>query len=182
MPKKPRIIIAHVEGSGTAAVMPVVVSTVVSCATVNSISSPSTLKLPKPPHPFPQLVVIVLVVAKVAGATGVALIVVPMPQFVEAPPIPAKTPFRVPSPTALPPVEAPAALSTGPWTRDCEWLLIVKTVGKNTPSPEAPELTEPVAGDALKVNTTVKLSPARLPPPKKLSESVFPVTLATCPV
>ncbi len=185
-PQKPRIIIAHVEGSGTAEVT-AVDSSNATAPPVGSklITSPPKLKVPKPPHPFPQLILVVKSVVKRAGETGVALIVVPMPKW-----IPAANPaeFTI-SFRPLPPVSAsPPAPSVRDWVNP----LIVMRVGRNavTPLPVSlrdwpPLLVVKVPFEVSKVNTTLKLSPVRSPPPNKFSPSVAPddeLTLETVPV
>ena len=79
IPQKPRIIIAHVLGSGTAevtavdssnATAPPVGSKLISS---NPVASPKW-KVPKPLHPFPQLILVVKSVVKRAGETGAALL------------------------------------------------------------------------------------------------------------
>jgi hypothetical protein len=178
-PQKPRIIIAHVDGSGTAEVTDDPFWAMASSG-VNSISSPPKLKVPKLPHPFPHGIDVVKLSVKRGAETAVALMPpVPMEKFT-----PAWNPAEVPptvSSTPSKPVEAspPNVVSVRSWV----WLLIVMLVGENAVPGDLrdwfAESPVNVPFDVSKVNTTEKLSPARLPPPNKFSPSVLELTPPT---
>jgi hypothetical protein len=178
-PAKPRIIIAQVLGSGTAEVTDDPFWAMASSG-ANSISSPPKLKVPKPPHPFPHGIDVVKLSVKRGAETAVALMPpVPMLKFT-----PAWNPAEVPptvSSTPSKPVEAspPNVVSVRSWV----WLLIVMLVGENAVPGDLrdwfAESPVNVPFDVSKVNTTEKLSPARLPPPNKFSPSVLELTPPT---
>jgi hypothetical protein len=183
-PQKPRIIIAHVEGSGTAEVTDDPFWAMASSG-ANSISSPPKLKVPKPPHPFPHGIDVVKLSVKRGAETAVALMPpVPMAKFTPAW-NPAEVPLTV-SCTPSKPVDAsPPNVSVRSWV----WLLIVMLVGENAVPGELrvwfAESPVNVPFDVSNVNTTEKLSPARLPPPNKFRPSVAPdeeLTLEIVPV